>query len=249
MLSFMQDDQTPETPKPQGAPVDAQAPQTGPDTSPAPQAGPTPGQEGPGNPDSGPVEPDGQISSEADYLLPAEHGKAARQSTIILVVLFALGSLVVWFMVKKVGPKALFAAGPTPAEQALDQYVTLVNGMEAEFTTAVDDLMGRFDQFSNIEQVGVAELAKNPFRSDLAIQPGQPEPDTSRIKAQIDAKRRAEKLQLWSIMASPQGACCMINEKILYVGDVIEGFTVDRIEERFVDLTYDGFTFRLQMMQ
>lgn len=191
---------------------------------------------------------DEQISSEADYLLPAEHGKNARQSTLILIVLFVLGGVVVWFMVKKIGPKALFAAGPTPAEERLEQYVDLVTGMEAEFTTAVDDLMGRFDQFSNIEQVGVAELTKNPFKSDLVIQ-GEVESDMDAIQAQLDAKRRAEQLQLWSIMESPQGGCCMINEKILYVGDVIEGFTVVRVEERFVDLTYNGLTFRLQMMQ
>jgi len=220
MLPFIQDDQTPD----RGSAAESRPAATS------------------------PANADEQISSDSDYLLPAEHGKNARQSTIILVVLFVLGGLVVWFMVKKVGPKAIFAAGPSPAEERLEQYVDLVSGMEAEFNTAVDDLMGRFDQFSNIEQVGVAELTKNPFRSDLAVLP-EVQPDTSRAKAREEAKRRAERLQLWSIMASPQGSCCMINEKIVHVGDVIDGFTVVGIEERFVDLTLNGFTFRLQVME
>ncbi|MBN1123925.1 MAG: hypothetical protein JXA82_02880 [Sedimentisphaerales bacterium] len=194
-----------------------------------------------------------QISSEADYLLPAEHGKHLRQSTMILIVLFVVGAVVVWFMIKKISPQALLAAGPSKAEESVDNYVKLVSGMEAEFTSAVDDLMGKFNQFSDVEQVGVRDLTKNPFKTDLAVSPIVNLPSDNE-KFIEEAEQKARALQLWSIMESPQGSCCMIDEKILYTGDIVQGFVITHIEEKFVEITTtsdttENVTFRLNLAQ
>ena len=43
-------------------------------------------------------------------------------------------------------------------------------------------------------------------------------------------------MQLVSIMQTGQGNCCMINGKILYEGDSIQGFVVRQINDSFVKL-------------
>lgn len=196
-----------------------------------------------------------QLSTEADYLLPAEHAKHLRQSTIILIVLFAVGAVVVWFMIKKISPQALLATGPSKAEESVDNYVKLVSGMEAEFSSAVDDLMGKFNQFSDVEQVGVRDLTKNPFKTDLAVSAVVNLPSDNEMFVK-EAEQKARALQLWSIsvMESPEKSCCMINDKLLYTGDVIKDFIVTHIEEKFVEITTtsktaENVTFRLNLSQ
>ena len=50
-------------------------------------------------------------------------------------------------------------------------------------------------------------------------------------------------------MESEQGSCCMINEKILYVGDTIKGFKVNQIESRFVELVSNDLQVILKMSE
>jgi hypothetical protein len=47
-------------------------------------------------------------------------------------------------------------------------------------------------------------------------------------------------MQLKSIIKMPAGQrnCCMIDDKILYEGDLIKGFKVDRIVDNYVKLRW-----------
>jgi hypothetical protein len=47
-------------------------------------------------------------------------------------------------------------------------------------------------------------------------------------------------MQLQSIMRSPQGNRCMIDDKVLNSGDIINGWKVDMIADKSVELSADG---------
>ncbi len=191
---------------------------------------------------------EGQVSREEDFLVPAEHGKNAKQSTLILVALFVIGSLCVWFMIKKTSPNAANAA-PNPEEAKIEAIVTQLTGIQSE-TTKVDDIVSRFSKISEVEQVNVTELKKNPFRRDIVLgvsEPAVPSASEQENWRREEVQRQAGKLQLFSIMNSSNGDCCMINDKLLRVGQSIEGFTVTKIEGDRVELTNNGVSILLKM--
>jgi hypothetical protein len=50
-------------------------------------------------------------------------------------------------------------------------------------------------------------------------------------------------------MQSNQGNCCMIDDRILYEGDSIEGFKVLQIGDSFVKLESDGVQITLKLSE
>jgi hypothetical protein len=223
MLSFLKDERNKNAESPAGQP----APQAAPDS------------------------PDGQVSREEDFLVPTEHGKNTKQSTLVLIGLFVVGALCVWFMIKKSTPGSAGAA-PNPEEAKIEAAIAQLTGIQTEVTNKVDDIVGRFSKISAVDQVNVGELKKNPFRRDAALgaaeTPATPAADQESIRKE-EVKRLAGKLQLFSIMNTAQGGCCMINDKMLNVGQSIDGFTVTKIESDFVELTNNGVTIQLKMTQ
>lgn len=63
------------------------------------------------------------------------------------------------------------------------------------------------------------------------------EQETDTSKQQI--RQKAESLQLLSIMQSDRGNCCMIDSRILYEGDSVEGFKVHQIADSSVTLVWE----------
>ncbi len=152
-------------------------------------------------------------------------------------------------MIKKIAPQDAGAAISTEEAQ-IESAIEQLTGIQSEMHAKMDDIVGRFYQFTEVEQVGVAELKKNPFSHEIAI--GDFEGSLGPTKgflAREEVNRKSKGLQLWSIMASPQGGCCMINEKILYEGDRIGSFTVTRIDPRFVVLESEGIPVTLKMSE
>lgn len=171
-----------------------------------------------------------------EFLTRVRHGKKMKQSTIILAVLFTVGAVCVWFMIKKATPPPADAAVGTE-EAKIENAIAQLTGIRTEMDARMGDIVARFSEFSDVEQVGVADLKKNPFAIELSVGDFEHTLGPGRRK---EVEKRAQGLQLWSIMASPQNACCMINNKILYKGDKIDGFTVTEIDSRFVKLESDG---------
>ncbi len=104
-------------------------------------------------------------------------------------------------------------------------------------------------------QVYVSELVKNPFKLEMFLSNTWPKPDAEQEALEIDAEmlwqqqigQKAKDMQLSSIMQSNQGTCCMINDKILYVGDPIGGFKVHQIGGSFVKLKCEDTEIVLKM--
>ena len=188
-----------------------------------------------------------QASEEQEYLMPVNTGKTVKQSTILLTVLIVAGAAVVWGMIKKTVPQEASAA--TNAEDMqVENAIAKLTGIRTEMYGKLDQIAEKFYQFSNINQVSVDQLGKNPFvhtstYSDVAVLTKDGSKDTTKTDV------KGIQWRLWSIMDSQQGMCCMINNKLLYIGDSIDGMTVSQIVKNAVELTSDQQSVVLRISQ
>ena len=191
------------------------------------------------------------VVNDEEYLVPASHGENAKRSTIMLAILFSVGALGLWVMIKKCAPDSA-SAGVSNEEVQIESAIAQLTGVREEMYNRMDDIVDKFYQFSDVEQVDVAELKKNPFRHELNLVDFEgsieDQDDVGRqtlLREEIE--RKALQLQLWSVMDSEDGGCCMINDKILYVGDSVEDFEVTKIEGDSVELVSEGVQVTLKI--
>jgi len=178
---------------------------------------------------------------EQDYLMPANTGKSVKQSTVLLTVLIVAGAAVVWGMIKKTGPQDASAATKTEDMQ-VETAIAKLTGIRTEMYGKLDQIAEKFNHFSNVNQVSVDQLSKNPFVHANAY---------SGVLLKKTSKKDGKNAQwrLWSIMDSQQGRCCMINNKLLYVGDSINGMIIGQIGKNAVELTSDQQSVILRISQ
>ncbi|MHC4259522.1 MAG: hypothetical protein ACYSTF_03790 [Planctomycetota bacterium] len=204
--------------------------------------------------------PAGDSANEKDtheYLTVATHGKRTRKSTILLAVLFCVGLICLFFMIKKSSPRAAAAATGQTEEKEVELAIARLTGIKSEIYTRMDEIVRKFDEFSDVQQVNVSELARNPFRHDLFLSDLKEMSDTPERDAgpNDEAIRRqqlamqARSMNLLSIMQSERGKCCMIDDKILYERDSIKGFTVSQIGNSAVSLNAEGVEIVLKLSQ
>ena len=179
----------------------------------------------------------GNASSDEGYLTVSTRGNNVRKTTSMLVVLFIIGLVSPWFMIKKSSPQAASAAGDSATETQIEAAISRLTGIKAEMFSRMDEIVQKFYEFSDVQQIKVNELAKNPFSQEvLWANLRKPSDDGDALMRQQNMKRQAKGLRLLSIMQSGQGNCCMIDDKILREGDMVKGFRVCRIGETSVTL-------------
>jgi len=194
--------------------------------------------------------PDGDqaASSTEDYLTVSGQNQKVRRSTMILGVLFVVGALGIWLMVKKTTP-ATANAEPSQNQVQLETALAQLDSMQAEMDAKMNSVAGRFYQFNNVDQVGVEELKKNPFiRKEMDCTSSSSGTGTQQ-QAQIrqEAQVIGMGMELGSITATPKGKCCMIDDKVLYQGDTYRNMTVKSITGKSVTLEYKGIDVELKM--
>jgi len=186
-------------------------------------------------------------SQDQKYLTVAEHGKRTRRSTVVLAVLFAIGLCCLWFMIKKSTPQGAAAAtGDTEGAQ-IEAAITRLTGVKSEVSDRMGQIVNKFYEFSDVLQVQVGELVKNPFKLELFLAGAQDEDEAEGTAPEIDVetlwkqqiRQKAESLELSGIMQTGRGNCCMIGSNILYEGDSVEGFKVRRIGDSSVTLEWE----------
>ncbi len=177
-----------------------------------------------------------------EYLSVASKSKDVRKSTMLLAVLFGIGLLCLWFMIKKSSPQSASAEIINMEETQIEMAITRLTGVKSEMFSSMDEIVKKFYEFSNVMQVQVNELVKNPFELELFLASlrgkAESEGRNFNINAEMIIKQQTKDMQLWSIMQSEQSNCCMINDKILYKGDPIKGFEVLEIGDCFVKLKH-----------
>ncbi|HML75478.1 MAG TPA: hypothetical protein PKB02_13395 [Anaerohalosphaeraceae bacterium] len=190
---------------------------------------------------------EGSVTRQEDYLTVAGHSKKLKQSTILLIALFAIGGISVLLMVKKATPSQAAAAQQKEEQLEIETAIAQLSGMQSEVNKEMKNVTGRLNHLSEVGQIDVKDLKKNPFTREMTS--GEISLD-NRTQMQIlmeQARKQAAGLELWSITASPRGACCMINDKVLYAGDEINGFKVSEIGKQKVTLERDGARVELKM--
>ena len=194
------------------------------------------------------TEGDQAASSTEDYLTVSGHSQKVRRSTMIVAIIFAVGALGLWLMVKKTTP-ATANAETNQNQVQLETALAQLDSMKAEMDSQMDSVSGRFYQFNNVDQVGVEELKKNPFiRGEMDSTPDSSDTgNQQQEQIQQEAQVIAMGLELWSITATPKGMCCMIDDKVLYQGDTYKSMTVKSITEKTVTLEYKGTSVELKM--
>ena len=196
-------------------------------------------------------------TQEQEYLTVASHGKAVRKSTTVLAVLFIIGLLCLWFMIKKSAPKAASAAEVGTEEIQIETAIARLTGIKSEMFTSMDEIVSKFYEFSDVLQIQVNELVKNPFQLEMFLSSLKSKTVAVEKPIEIDTeaiwrqqiRQRANDMQLDSIMQSDNGKCCMINNKILYVGDSIEDFKVQQIDDSLVKLESEGVEVVLTLLE
>ena len=187
-----------------------------------------------------------------EFLTVSGHEQRVRQSTIVFSVLFAVGVGALFFMVKKAKPMAAIASESQTEEAQIEAAITRLTGVSSEMMTHMDEIVDKFHEFENVQQIGVGELAKNPFSIEvygqtLKIEEENDVQDIDPILLlEQQVKERAKALELLSILRESDDNRCMIDDTICRVGDVIKGFKVLHIGSNQVELKWvtdeDGFS-------
>jgi len=186
-------------------------------------------------------------SREQEYLTVSASKKRTRKSTILLAVLFIMGLLCLGYMIKKSTPQTVSAASDVPEQSELEAAVARLMGIKAEVFTGMGEIVDKFNEFSDVLQIKVGELVKNPFKLEVLSANVEEEPRIEIKVPEIDAEmverqqviQKAKEMRLLSIMQSDRGKCCMVGNKILYEGDFIKDFEVRQIGNNFVKLEWD----------
>jgi len=156
-------------------------------------------------------------------------------------------------MIKKSTPKAASAASAETEETLIETTIARLTGVKSKIFNRMDEIVKKFYEFSDVPQVKVDELSKNPFEvetflANLRKKPGAGEIDAKKLWHQ-QIRYKSEGMQLLSIMQSNGRNCCMIDDKILYEGDSIEGFKVLQIDDSDVKLESDGVQIILKLSE
>jgi len=179
------------------------------------------------------------------YLTVSAHKKRARKSTTLLAILFIAGLLCLGYMIKKSTPKAASGAPGSTEDTTLEAAISRLTGVKSEMLDSTNTVVNKFYEYSDVLQVEVGELVKNPFKLELEAQVEEPrveikvpEVDAELVK-QKQIRQEAKEMKLLSIMQSDRGRCCMVGDKILYEGEYIKDFKVRQIGDSFVKLEWD----------
>jgi preprotein translocase subunit SecG len=185
-----------------------------------------------------------------EFLTVATTRKTLRRSTMIVVALLVVGLVGLWMMIHKIQPQA--AAAQSQAEQAkIEQAISHLTGSSTEMMGRMDAIVKKFYEFSDVFQVKVSELTKNPFDVEGGVKTTKPNPvvaEDPQLRAQMLRNQRLQQqvstLKLLCITQpgqnNSQDYYCVINDQQLRAGDKVEDFIVRRIGSNSVELVWSG---------
>jgi preprotein translocase subunit SecG len=191
------------------------------------------------------------LGTQQEYLtVAARDKKNVRRSTIVLAGLFILGLLCLWFMIKKSSPQTATASlGQVSTEEAqIEMAIAQLTGVRSEMFNRMGEIVKKFYEFSDVQQVKVGELVKNPFKHEIFLGSLKEKSDTE-IMRQGQLRQQTKDMQLLSIVATDTGKCCVIDDRRLYEGDLIRGFNVRQIGDSTVLLESDGVEIILKLSE
>ncbi len=185
-------------------------------------------------------------TAEVEFISTKAGSKNLKKTTMIVVVLFVLGVVGLFIMIKKGGPRIGSAQILDPQQAQIDSIVAKLGGVRSEMSNKMDVIVKKFYDFANVKQVSLDQLSKNPFLQGGIILPVAGEKNKS-----VPAAKKVPEFRLFSIERASTDASkwfCMINDKLLNVGQTISGFTVAEIGADYVILQLDENKITLKLV-
>lgn len=185
---------------------------------------------------------------DQEYVAVAAQGSSVRKGTMLIAILFVAGMVCLWLMIRRSSPQSASAAQGQTEQAKIEAAITRMTGVKSEMFSRMDEIVNKFYEFSEVPQVEVVELVKNPFELETFLASLRQKIDSSEADLSVSAelmrrqriKEQIKGKQLMTIMKTEEGKCCMISNKFLYEGDVMEDFKVTEIGDSFVRLTWVG---------
>jgi len=184
----------------------------------------------------------GEEKQKQEYLTVASKSKSVRKGTMLLAVLFGTGLLCLWFMIQKSTPETATAASADSEQTRIETAIARLTGVSSEMLNRMDEIVRKFYEFSDVRQVKVTELVKNPFEYEMFLANLKDESGTEEenLISEEMLRQQVKKLKLLSIMQTEQGNSCIIDDKILREGDSISNFKVRQISNNYVKLEWNS---------
>jgi hypothetical protein len=193
------------------------------------------------------------LGTQQGYLTVTAQDKNARRSTTLLVGVFILGLLCLLFMIKKSLPQtAAASSGQERTEEAqIETAITQLVGVRSEMFDRMGEIVKKFYEFSDVQQVKVDELVKNPFRYEIFVGSLKEKSDTEKgyLGTSAEMMMQTKNMRLLSIVSTNSGKCCIIDDKRLYEGDSIGGFNISQIGDSTVSLESNGVEIVLKLSE
>jgi hypothetical protein len=184
-------------------------------------------------------------------------GAAAARSSLVLVVLVALGGAGLYLMHLKSGPKT--AAAAVESQQASKTISSFLAGGETniklmeKMLSDTQKVVERFMNYPNANQVPLDDLRTNPFRFLMAAGEQPNASDLVSRKRKEEERQAALKavqtLQLQSVMSGSSNRSCMINNTLYREGQIVEGFLIEKISSGKVIVKQGVYRFELRIQR
>ena len=188
---------------------------------------------------------DSQAGQDQEFYTVSGQGKKVRNSTAFLFALFGIGLIGLWFMTQKTKLTAASASTELSEDVKLEVAISRLTGVSTDMMDRMDRIVNTFYEFSNVLQIGVDDLRKNPFELETFAASKGKDSDASQKRAKNDVREIAyqkmlkefKQLSLISIMESDTGSRrCVINGSVLVRGNLVKSFEIKRIEGNSVEL-------------
>jgi hypothetical protein len=189
-------------------------------------------------PEGGGPDLNGALEQGETTFVTGEPKKQASAGTLGVVGLLAICAAGTYFMYVRNGPAAASAADVATADQVGtfladgDRHVKLMTQMLQN----TDKVVQQFRQSSAKTQVPLAALSTNPFRMEAPKKPGVAAASESESAAR---RRRDEEraavvdaataLKLQLLMVGGARRAALINDRMVYEGQEVDGLTVEKI--------------------
>ena len=187
----------------------------------------------------------------------SEEPRKVNKTTMVLLLVAAVGGAGLYFMHLKSGPKAASAATKQSAEagKAITQFLsngnTNIKAME-EMLRNTEKVVQKFLTYPSVTQVPLTSLQTNPFRFS-AVKSEVAEGSTQDLKRREEERQAAIKavqtLTLQSVMVSSDRKACMINNTLYKESQQVNGFTVEAIRPGAVIVRNGAYRFELKMQK
>jgi len=177
--------------------------------------------------------------------------KQLNMTSVVLFGLIALGGGALYLMHLRTGPAEASAANPqanATVEQFLSGGQTNIIQME-RMLRDTQKVVDQFLTYPSVTQIPLTALQTNPFRQ---IEDKGPDASVSEAAAKkkkeeerLAIKTAADALQLQLVMMGAKSSC-MINNSVYREGQVVEGFTVEKINANSVIVRNGTYKFELK---